>query len=95
MWLIFGSFRNFKNPLGHINEFQLFKQQHRGRLKKLENSLAHVKRLGRVIDSVYKRRIFMLDEHLLYLRMESSSKKVIRKLKSLDHIPKVKLIYLI
>lgn len=71
----------------------MFKQQHRGRLKKLENSLAQVKRLGRVIDSVYKRRLFMLEQHLSYLKNDSSSKKVIRKLKSLDHIPKVRLMF--
>lgn len=88
-------YRNFKNRPGHEKEFQLFKQQHRGRIKKLENSLSHVKRLGRVIDSVYKQRIIMLEEHLLYLKMQSSSKKVIRKLKNLDKIPKVLFMHLI
>lgn len=29
----------------------------------------------------------MLEEHLQHLKMQSSSKKVIRKLKSLDQIP--------
>lgn len=66
---------------------QLFKQKQRGSVKKLEHSLSQIKRLGRVIDSVYKQRLIMLEEHLQHLRMQSSSKKVIRKLKSLDQMP--------
>lgn len=42
---------------------------------------------------VYKQRIIMLKEHLQNLRMQSSSKKVIRKLKSLNQIPRVIIIY--
>lgn len=35
----------------------------------------------------------MLEQHIQQLKMQSSSKKIIRKLKSLDQVPKVKLIY--
>lgn len=82
-------FRNLKNRPNHEKQIQLFKQQQRGRIKKLEYSLSQVKRLGKVIDSVYKQRLIMLEEHLQHLRMQSSSKKVMRKLKSLEPIPKV------
>jgi len=60
----------------------------------LEHSLSQVKQLGRVIESVYKQRLTMLEEHLHYLRLQSSSKKVIRKLKTLDQIPRVILLNL-
>eukprot|EP00102_Acyrthosiphon_pisum_P010643 XP_008179023.1 PREDICTED: centrosome-associated protein 350 [Acyrthosiphon pisum] len=80
--------KNLKNRPGHEKQFQLFKQKQRGSVKKLEYSLSQVKRLGRVIDSVYKQRFIMLEEHLQHLRNKSSSKKVIRKLKSLEQIPK-------
>lgn len=86
-------FRNFKNRPGYEKQLQLFKQKQRGRVKKLEHSLSQVKRLGRVLDSVYKQRLIMLEEHLQHLRMQSSSKKIIRKLKSLDQSPKVIRIY--
>jgi len=72
----------------------LFKQKQRGSVKKLEHSLSQVKRLGKVIDSVYKQRFIMLEEHLQHLRNESSSKKVIRKLRSLEQFPKVIFVYL-
>lgn len=81
---------NLKNRPGHDKQIQLFKQKHRGSVKKLEHSLLQVKKLGKVIDSVYKQRITMLESHLLHLRMQSSSKQVIRKLKTLDHIPIVR-----
>lgn len=55
--------------------------------------MSQVKRLGRVIDSVYKKRLIMLNEYLQYLKTQSSSKNVIRKLKSLDQNPKVIFIY--
>jgi len=61
----------------------------------LEHSLHQVKKLGREIDSFYTRRLIILKEHIQYLKMQSSSKKVIRKLKNLDQIPKVVLINLI
>lgn len=81
--------KNLKNKLGHEKQFQLFKQKQRGSVKKLENSLSQIKRLGRVIDSVYKQRFIMFNEHLQHLRNQSSSKKVIRKLKSLEQFPKI------
>ncbi|XP_025202491.1 centrosome-associated protein 350-like [Melanaphis sacchari] len=80
--------KNFKNRPGYEKQFQLFKQKQRGTVKKLEHSLSQVKRLGRVIDSVYKQRFIMLEEHIQHLRNQSSSKKVMRKLKSLDQFPK-------
>lgn len=86
-------YSNLKNRLGHEKQFQLFKQKQRGTVKKLEHSLSQVKRLGRVIDSVYKQRFIMLEEHLQQLRNQLSSKKVIRKLKSLEQFPKVMFVY--
>lgn len=80
--------KNFKNRPGYEKQFQLFKQKQRGTVKKLEHSLLQVKRLGRVIDSVYKQRFVMLEEQLQHLRNQSSSKQVIRKLKRLDQFPK-------
>ncbi|CAH1725966.1 unnamed protein product [Aphis gossypii] len=80
--------KNFKNRPGYEKQFQLFKQKQRGTVKKLEHSLSQVKRLGRVIDSVYKQRFIMLEEQLQHLRNQSSSKQVIRKLKRLDQFPK-------
>ncbi|KAL4132206.1 hypothetical protein QTP88_009408 [Uroleucon formosanum] len=82
--------KSLKNRPGHEKQFQLFKQKQRGSVKKLEHSLSQVKRLGRVIDSVYKQRFIMLEEHLQHLRNQLSSKKVIRKLKSLEQFPKKK-----
>lgn len=82
-----------KNRPIHEKQLQLFKQKQRGSIKKLEHSLFQIKQLGRVIDSVYKKRLTMLEEHLQHLRMQSSSKKVIRKIKSLDQISKVILLF--
>lgn len=87
-------FRNLKNQSGHEKHLQLLKQKQRGNVKRLENSLSQIKRLRRVIDCVYKQRLIILEEQLQHLKMQSSSKKVIRKLKSLDQIPKVILFYI-
>jgi len=74
--------KNLKNRPSYEKQFQLFKQEQRGTVKRLEHSLSQVKRLGRVIDSVYKQCFIMLEEHIQHLKNESSSKKIIRKLKS-------------
>lgn len=79
-------FRHFKPQPGQL---QLIKQKQRGSIKKLEQSLFQVKQLSRTVDSLYKQRLIMLNEHLQHLRKQSSSKKIIRKLKNLDRIPKV------
>jgi len=80
---------HLKNRPGYEKQLQSLKQKHRGEVKKLEHSLYQVKRLGREIDSFYTRRLIILKEHIQYLKMQSSSKKVIRKLKNFDLVPKV------
>ncbi|VVC25630.1 Hypothetical protein CINCED_3A023348 [Cinara cedri] len=77
--------KHFKLQPGQV---QLIKQKQRGRVKKLEQSLSQVVQLGRTIDSLYKQRLIMLNEQLQHLKMQSSSKKIIRKLKNLDRITK-------
>ncbi|XP_050434945.1 uncharacterized protein LOC126842108 isoform X1 [Adelges cooleyi] len=77
-----------KNRPGQEKQIQLLKQKQRSSVKKLEHAISQVKLLSKLIESLYKQQICMLEEQIRYLKVQSSSKKIIRKLKSLDHCSK-------
>jgi len=82
-------FSILKNRHGYEKKLQLFKQKHRGNVKKLEHSLYQVKHIGVEIDSFYEQQLIILKAHVQYLKMQSSLKKVIRTFKNLNRVPKV------